>query len=104
VSEEGSSIGAKVTALFQKKKPVGPPRGYDPAICTLQACEQKKDNNGELLCRAHWKLVPSDMKRALWKAGKSKNLVKRERDVMAAAQAILDWLEAELLRGVDHGD
>lgn len=94
-----STIGEKVKALlFKPKKPVQRPK-YDPMICMLDGCGERKGHPHDLTCQRHWNLVDASLKRKLWKAEKIRSHTDKERAVMAAAQAILDFLEAEVLRG-----
>lgn len=95
-----STIGQKVKEYILGKKPPQRPK-YDPMICTLDGCGEKKNHPHDLTCQRHWNLVPANLKRVLWKAEKIRSPQTKEREVLAAAQAILDYLEAEVIRGAD---
>ena len=61
--------------------------------CTLKDCERKKANHVDLLCQAHWKMVPRVLRRAFWDASKIRSQFEKAVAIMAAAEAIIDWLE-----------
>ncbi len=64
-----------------------------PGTCTLKSCDRKRPEPGDLLCLAHWKMVPRPLKQALWAAEKLKSLKEQQFQTMCRAGDILDWLE-----------
>jgi hypothetical protein len=66
---------------------------YDREVCTVKTCKRRK-GGAELVCPAHWKLVPRSMKKALWEAEKIRSKEQRAFAAVSAAARIVDHLES----------
>ncbi len=60
--------------------------------CVVSRCKNEKGALHHAFCDAHWARLPAPLKRRLWRAENERISKLKERHVLKAASACLDWL------------
>jgi hypothetical protein len=65
----------------------------DPKICKHDGCTRAVAKLGDLVCSAHWRLVPRDLRQILIREQYKRESKEKKERVVAAAGLVLAYLE-----------
>lgn len=71
---------------------------FDPMLCKATGCQRQVGKLGDLVCPAHWRRVPRDLRQLMIREQTARDVPQKRERVIAAAGLVIAFLETLVIQ------